>query len=349
MNPISNQPHSKFDASKSQWGILLIAILLGGLGAYMLQLYMKQSIFKVSGGDLRPMLFTTQTIPSGTTILPSMLDKRDVPGAYASLSAIPESEKSFVVGQKTIANVEKGQALLWSHFDLADRADLSQKLLINERAVTMNVDQRSGMDGLLQVGDRVDVLCTLEIPGRDLGEQRSTTRSLAQNITVLAINGKMMSEAVSQSHDGTQSAADLAKSGLKMDQVHTGANTVTLKVSTEEAILLAFAESKGEVRFVLRSKEDVFVSDAPEIGFSDLANGVEFKQPRPQPAHEDYPVIYEEGVKRGSGYLPSVPSDDRPAIQDLLKAQEMLKQILSSEEEKASEDKLKPSSEKPAK
>jgi Flp pilus assembly protein CpaB len=340
MNP--NQSHSKLDASKSQLGILLIAILLGGLGAYMLQMYMKQSVFKISGGNLQSMLFTTQAIPAGTTILPTMLGARDVPAAYASLSAIPDAEKSFVVGQKTIANVDKGQALLWSHFDLADRADLSQKLLINERAVTMNVDQRSGMDGLLQVGDRIDVLCTLEIPGRDLGEQKSTTRSLAQNVTVLAINGKMTSEVMSPSHGGSESAADLAKSGLKMDQMHMGANTVTLKVSTEEAILLAFAESKGEVRFVLRSKEDVFVSDAPEVGFSDLANGVDFRSPQPQPSHGDYPTIYEEGVKRGSGYMPTVPSDDKPAVQDLLRAQEMLKQILSSEEKLADEDKTKP-------
>jgi len=316
-----------FSGNKTQWGILFISLALGLMGTYLLRLYMKQSILQISGGEMQTVLFTTQPITEGAPILPSMVEARSVPAAYANFRTVQANQQNFVIGQKTIVDVEKNQALLWTYFDLADRPELAQKLALNERAITLRVDQRSGMNGLLEVGDHVDVICSMEIPGRDLGEQKAFSRPLVQNVTILAINGRMMKTPRPVISDAsgkkTLSPSDLAHGNLPMEADSSGTGTVTLKTSAEEAVLISFVESKGELRLVLRSREDVFVEAPAEISYGNLTTAPEANVAQPKGPSASYPAIYEEGVRKGSGYWPSSGKGISSPI-NLPKAQKIL-------------------------
>jgi Flp pilus assembly protein CpaB len=335
-NPVHPEPAGRA-LNKSALGVLLLSVLLGLAATYMIKMYVHRVIFMVSGGEFEQLLFAKTDIPAGTSITPAMLESRNVPAAYVHLKAVRASQQSFVISQRPTENITKGEAILWNEFELASKPDLSEKLGIDERAVTITIDQRSDQAGLLQPGDRVDVLATLTLPGKDLANRQAVTTTILQNVTILAVDGDMTPR---QSDDATIAEAaqkgitDKAKAQLQSASTVRKGNTVTLKLHRHDASLLVFVENRGEIQLVLRSRDDIFVQPADDIDFSALqlagqnaappaASGAEAAA---APAHtslprqespEGYPMIYEEGLPAGNAYWPEL---ERQEIQPLLDA-----------------------------
>lgn len=135
------------------------------------------------------------------------------------------------------------------------------------RAVSVPVNESSGVNGFAQPGTRVDVLFT-----RVSGNNEATTTTILQNVKVLAF-GKQI------------------EPGGKAETRTAGGQTVaTLMVTQEQAEKLALAVQRGRVQLALRNPLDNELNpDGHAIHSSQLVG--ESVPPRPLPRPVVSPVI----------------------------------------------------------
>jgi pilus assembly protein CpaB len=101
-----------------------------------------------------------------------------------------------------------------------------------KRAVAVKGDKVIGLSGLIRPGNRVDVLVTLEDPGK----KSEVTKLVLQDVPVLATG-----EELTKNGDGKTSPVDV----------------YTLEVTPEEAEKLSLAAAEGKLQFALRNATDM--------------------------------------------------------------------------------------------
>jgi pilus assembly protein CpaB len=112
------------------------------------------------------------------------------------------------------------------------RTGIVAQMSPHQRAMTVKVDEASGVAGFLIPGDRVDVVVTVD---RGKYDKNPISKILLQNLKVLGTGQKM------ESHPGDKPRV---------------VPTVTLEVSPEEGERLALAGQEGRIALVLRGQGD---------------------------------------------------------------------------------------------
>jgi len=158
-------------------------------------------------------------------------------GAYKTIKQATSDGERLV-----LTPIEVNELVLRSKLSGKDgRAALSNKLASGMRAVTIPVDDVSGVAGFITPGDRVDIVLIRS------GETMSADVIL-QNVKVITVD----------------QGADERRTGAKV------ANAITLEVSSEEAKKLALAKATGKLSLTLRAAGDQVVkSDAADSGILD--------------------------------------------------------------------------------
>jgi Flp pilus assembly protein CpaB len=100
------------------------------------------------------------------------------------------------------------------------------------RAITVSVDETSGLAGLLVPGSRVDVVSTVNGSSKD----ETVAATIVQDVLVQAVGQRL--------------------SALASDKDAQPARTVTLVVSPRDAEAIELATSMGRTRLVLRGTND---------------------------------------------------------------------------------------------
>jgi len=153
------------------------------------------------------------------------------------------------------------------------------------RAVSINVNDVTGVAGFVEPGTRVDVLFTATVNVAGLHEPRSTT--ILQDVPVLASDQR------------------LDRSTARQGQA---AHVVTLLVSLEGAEKLALAMQEGRIQLVLRNPVDTNQETPAPVGNTNLYSGtatptrgpkVTRTKRTPKPAPE-LPQFYDVEILRGS-------------------------------------------------
>ncbi len=108
---------------------------------------------------------------------------------------------------------------------------MSAVLSPGERAVSIAVSATSGNAGFVFPGDKVDLLLTHKIAGKDAGDSVLASETFIENVRVLAID---------QMLDNPENKAVVAK-------------TITLEVSPKQAEMVNVATSLGSISVSLRS------------------------------------------------------------------------------------------------
>ena len=237
---------------------LAVAIGLAVVAVVALYLYSQSLQNEVAGGQKVPVLVAADTIKPGTRVARSNLALRDVPEQYLMATSIRKGEENTIIGRRVASQIEQGQQLLWSDFELqkssAARA-LSATVQKGQRAVTIPVDQSGSLAGMLRPGDHVDVLGTFA-----RAQQEFATVTLLQNVLVLA-TGELRGGGEGE----TEPAPSSGPGNLR-----TFSN-ITLSVDPEEAELLVFAMQRGPVNVALRAQDDFeTLDDVPEKNFGDI-------------------------------------------------------------------------------
>ncbi len=126
-------------------------------------------------------------------------------------------------------------------------AGLGGLLTDGQRAMTVRVDDVSGVAGFIKPGDHVDVLMSLPMP-KQAEEQFSKT--ILQNIVVLTTG-----EIWEQQHK---------------DQKPVVVKTVTLEVAPDQGEVLNLVSNQGKIRLVLRSRNNQTLAQTKGVVTSSL-------------------------------------------------------------------------------
>lgn len=180
------------------------------------------------GLDVEPVVVAAKDLTFGETLKPhhmkvAMFPKGSLPkGSYA----IEDS----LLGQITKVFLMENEPILESKLS-SKGGGLSLLISPNKRASSIQVDRVSGVSGFVLPGDRVDVILTVDRPGRS---RDAIAKTILQNVEVLAAGEKT------------------EEKGNKVITVQS----VTLLVDPDGAQALALASREGKLHLALRNPTD---------------------------------------------------------------------------------------------
>ncbi|MDQ2872643.1 MAG: Flp pilus assembly protein CpaB [Candidatus Eremiobacteraeota bacterium] len=245
---------------------IIVAVLLA-IGTGWLTLTFLRSVQRTNApaSQLRRVLVATVDIPARAPIGPTMFAVQTRPMAEVDPDAIGDPAR--IAGSISLISIPSGSILTQSKVGHPEDVGLSVRLKPGLRAVSISVDRVKGVAGLLQAGDRVDVIASVpKEPGKG---PRAVT--IIRGATVLAVGSTLESAQATPSPD-EQNAA-----------------TVTLGVTPKQADLLTVADNNTNLRLALRSPRESLRSEAVEAlnlnGLADPSMGTpHFALPAPLPA-----------------------------------------------------------------
>ena len=231
--------------------LLIAAVVVGLFAAFLVYLYGQQVQEEKDElvADPHEVVVAATDIPAGAPLNEENITTKEVPAQFLPANPLLRSDIEIYLGQPVGENIEAGAMILTSDFSVAEVArTLSARIPSGERAMTIPVDSISGVAGLLQPGDRVDLLGTFPvgqedelIPEASGGESIGyVTMSMLQNVTLLAVG---------------QQISDAGRGGDS--QQGRGYSNVTLSLTPEEAELMIIAQTRGELNLLLRNREDM--------------------------------------------------------------------------------------------
>jgi len=230
--------------------ILLIALVMGGVAAYLANSWLRIQSGRSAAADA-----TTQTIvvanfalAFGTPLTAENVREIAWPegarpqGAFAHVADLNKDGRrlaasSFVRDEPIVASKVT-----------APNASASMSTIIQTgmRAVTVPVDDVKGVAGFISPGDYVDVALT-----RTDNSKGPVSEVILQHVKVLAI------DQIAQEH---QDAPKFAK-------------LVTLEVTQEQALKILLAANVGKLSMILRQASEVAVAPQARVTTSDLFTG----------------------------------------------------------------------------
>jgi pilus assembly protein CpaB len=232
--------------------LLIAALMVGAFAALLLYLYASQI------GDQHKELLENQTeivkaardIPAGTPLTRDRITTELVPAKFLPNNPLLRRDLEIYLDMPVSETIKEGSMIVTSDFATIEVSrSLSGRVPIGERAMSVPVDAISGVSGLLRPGDRVDILGTFPVGSEDemIREAQGresvgyVTMNLLQTVTLLAV-GQEISDIPSAENRGQRGSAY---------------STVTMSVTPDEAELLVIAQTRGQLTFLLRHREDM--------------------------------------------------------------------------------------------
>jgi pilus assembly protein CpaB len=252
--------------------LLIAAVVVGALAAFLLFLFARQieGEKKEMIGEQVEVIKAARQMPAGTTLSPELVTKSLVPKKFLPPNPVYEKDLEIYMGMPVSVNIQEGAMILTSDFSVAQVSnELSGKVPMTERALTVSVDEVSGVAGLLTPGDRVDVLGTFPVSDKDElvpdaanGQDGVgyVTMSLLQNVTLLAV-GQVLSDV-----------------GMRGDNGRVNYGSVTMSVTIDEAELLTIAQTRGKLTMLLRNRDDVDVANVSKRTLKQVLQDLEVIQ-----------------------------------------------------------------------
>ncbi len=201
--------------------------------------------------EMHNVIVAARDIPAGTPLDDEMLSTREVPSQFLPANPLLETDIAIYLDQPIAQDIRQGDMILTSNFVVLTMSrTLSGRIPYGERAVTFAADEISGVTGLLQPGDRVDIIGVF--PVEEGAENDFLASSLLQNVTVLAV-GEQLTE------PGWDGQYDEAR-----------ADDVTLAMTPQEAELIFLALSGGELRLLVRNREDLGTTETETLSLQQI-------------------------------------------------------------------------------
>ena len=211
------------------FSFILAIAAAGSVYVYLMDMEQKNK----AAANLVPVYVAAQEIPARTKLDPSMFTTRDVPETAIHQDAITDIEQ--LSGSYTRERLVSGEQVMASRLVFAQsESALSYKVSPNHRAVTVPVNNVSGVAGFILPGDYVDCIVTIDPPGAEGEKKETITRVVAENIRVLAA-GQFIYE---------------------QEQEQLVVDTVTMDAPVNSVSAIIQASERGSLRLVLRPVND---------------------------------------------------------------------------------------------
>lgn len=210
---------------------LLIAIVLAVGTGWLTLTYL--SSLRPAATEQKAVLIASQEIPARSRITAAMFTKETRPATATQPDAIADPNQA--VGSLALITIPAGSQLTASAIGTNVASALPVRLQPGMRAVSIPVDRVKDVSGLIQPGDRVDVIAIPPAKGNGPPPKAVT---IFRAVRVLAVGNAL------ENPSATPSPAEQE------------ATTVTLEVSPAQADMLSWADANATLRLALRSPRE---------------------------------------------------------------------------------------------
>jgi pilus assembly protein CpaB len=205
--------------------------------------------------EMKTVVMTNVDIPARGKITADMLTVAKRPASETEPAALDDPKQAE--GDVALISMPQGSVLTQSNVGTPAAVGLTVRLKPGMRAISIPVDKVKSVSGLMQPGDRVDVLATVNkgpgVPPK--------TFTIIRGAMVLALNSTL------------EAAPNPVAGATPPPSDNSGIGTVTLGVTPAQADLLTDADINATLRLALRSPEEP-VRSLPEerLVFADLGS-----------------------------------------------------------------------------
>lgn len=182
--------------------------------------------------ETRAVFIAARDIPARVALTDEYV--REVQRPTNAVAADAIGSASDVAGKYSLISIPAGSVLTKSEISAGAAAALPTRLAIGMRAVSISIDRVKGVAGLIQPGDRVDVIA---VPPR-VGNEIPQAAAILRGVLVLAMGNEVETASATPSPDNQ----DLT--------------TVTLALNPRQVDLLAAADLNTTLRLALRSPKE---------------------------------------------------------------------------------------------
>jgi pilus assembly protein CpaB len=230
--------------------LLILAIVIGALGAALVYRQLASLRSEIETARQVPnstvdVVVASETIPLGTRIQSKWVKVVPWPRDIAPEGAI--ADPKAVIDSVARVTIDKNQPLNQSQLLTGNAGLLPSMIPEGMRAMSVKVDDVTGVSGFITPNSRVDVLVA-GAAGEGEGNQEQRSKLILQNIKVLAIG----------------------KSIEQREDKPVEVPTVTLLVSPDQAEKLTLAARYEPVRLALRNYGDADLVGTPGISTATL-------------------------------------------------------------------------------
>ena len=234
---------------------ILAVLLLPGKDAQPEQKQTEETLVTVAAARME--------IPAYTVITEEMVYLKEVPERSVHENDLDSVEN--VVGRRSLVTIAMDEVIMRNHIIDPDAPEnrLAYQIKSGMRAMTVPVDDASGVCSQIRAGDCVDVIVAVQDVEKEeqnntngsgsqvSDSQKKSTRPVSvmnlQNIRVLAL-------------DQDQQYAPQADDGLY------NYREVTLEVTPEDAVKLGWAQYEGKIYLALRGENDTELIETAPYG-----------------------------------------------------------------------------------
>ena len=165
--------------------VFIVAIIFGLLTAGIIYSYITELEKTFDNTEYVNIVVATRALPAKTVIDSSMVTTKKIPIEYMHPQEITDSKE--VIGNFLRVPVTEGQSFYKEHLLKPGETKDGLAYIVPEgkRALTIPVDEVSGIAGLIKPGDRVDVITTIAI------KDEPYTIIAVEDLTVLAVGKEM--------------------------------------------------------------------------------------------------------------------------------------------------------------
>jgi Flp pilus assembly protein CpaB len=213
---------------------------------------------------------TTSSIPALARIEDSQYEIISLPPIAVeegAISAATEEDVRTLVSSmleqgRTRMALPKGHQLHKDDFSLD--ASLATPLAADERILAIEANVVAAIGGQLKSGDRVDVIAVID------SQSRTISNLVAANIEIISIlPGAQQFDTAAQE----QSSGNRDKSGNELLPENPVPGIYNVRVNLNQAVLLAAAQSKGELVLVFRGSDATDPATTSPVYLEDVITG----------------------------------------------------------------------------
>jgi pilus assembly protein CpaB len=180
----------------------------------------------------RTILVAGQDIPARTKITRDMLRQSSRAANEVESDAVLDVRQ--VDGKLAMITIPTGSIITNSKIGAPVETSLTYRLKPGTRAVSISIDKVKSVSGLIQAGDKVDVIA---VPPRD-GDRQPRGYAILRGVTVLALGNQLETAGATPSPD------------------NANYQTITLELTPEQTDLIAMADLNTTLRLALRSPKE---------------------------------------------------------------------------------------------
>lgn len=227
---------------------LVVALALAGVAAKLGKDIMSKGHNAPSTIKMSKLVTAKEDLPPGATIKDTDVVLQDMPVAGAPQNTF--TNVADVIGRMVMSQVVKGQVVPDAF--LAPKGVTGAQAMVpaGMRAVTLEVNEFSGVAGLLAPGSHVDIVQTIQMKDDKAGPMAKT---IVENLRVIAV-GRRLGNAPSPSADAEPILA----------------RSITLLATMEQAEAIDLASHTGSPRLVLRNTKDEKLTGGKGITVAEL-------------------------------------------------------------------------------